>query len=357
MAIVDKKGGLHGTVAHVVYRTVGDLQVVQSRPRRFKQTLATRESGVEFGLGSNTACIIRNVMESAYHSVDRGMGNRLTATVLKCIRSSKEKFRGERDIHDGNPSFLKGFQFNANSPLSEVLEVRPVVSTTPEGKVQIRIPAFDSHRQLHNAPAQCSNYTLRLLATAFHFRSEYSEYLDYHDIEFARGSYLEEQVWTLDKELPAGCLVLLSVSLFALNRTRLSTMVVNTPEWSPAEVVEAIQVPQGDQEMLDPDYIGGKNLWKHPEREPYKRTGSPFEKYPLTAYHGKDLFSKIERHREKASVQDLDKLNAAREELQKRLQAEQARGAELPLTSNGLPALPPLKTGRKTFGGCTQKRE
>ncbi|TQM52121.1 hypothetical protein BDE36_3923 [Arcticibacter tournemirensis] len=41
MAVIDSKGGIHGTAGSVVYRSYGGMNIVQSRPRRFKQTEAS----------------------------------------------------------------------------------------------------------------------------------------------------------------------------------------------------------------------------------------------------------------------------------------------------------------------------
>ena len=108
MAIIDKKGALHGSVSNIVYRTWRDLNVVQTKPSRVKQTLSSKEAGLEFGLCSSTARVMREAFCWAYKGCDGGMVNRFTSAVRKSVLASPKK-RGERDIHAADLSFLKVF--------------------------------------------------------------------------------------------------------------------------------------------------------------------------------------------------------------------------------------------------------
>ena len=306
MAVKDVNGRLHGRVGSVIYRTIGTTEVVQSRPRKFKQTLATRQSGLEFGLGSNTARILRQMLWPVYHSVDRGMANRLTSSVLSCIRACKDKACGERDLHDGELSYLRGFQFNRNSPLSKVLRVRPEVKMAADGKPEICIPAFNEHTDLQCPVGRYEGITIRFMAVAFHFRSEYCQYLGYQDVWIDRRAAVDRQVWKVEKELPAGSIVLLTVSLIAGTEKLSSPVTLNSKEWSPAEIVDVIKVSQGDAALLSAEYIN--KLAGRDEQDPSLPASEPLlTKHPMACYWGKSIFGKVQRLREKADLQQLQK--------------------------------------------------
>ena len=310
MAVIDIQGRWHGRAAGLVYRSVGGRNIVQGRPRKFKQTVATRESGLEFGLASNTARIMREVLWPAYHSIDKGMVNRFTSTVLKSIRGCQELGRGERDLHNGDLSYLQGFQFNKNSPLSEVLPGRPEVIICDDGKPELHLPSFTLGYDVKCPMRDYKGLKVRFMATAFHFRSEYYEYLDCRDVWVDSGFRLSEQVWKVEKELPPGSLILLTVSLFAVATKKFSDMMLNSKEWSPGEIVYAMQVPQGDAEVLEREYIDGNGRDGSPERPVIERTGSPFEKMPLGSYSGRDIFWKFRRLWEKEAEREEKKTAA-----------------------------------------------
>ncbi len=317
MAIIDKQGRFHGKAGGLVYRTIGDIDVVQTMPRKAKQTQATKESSLEFGLGSNTAAEIRDVLWPAYHSPDKGMVNRLTSVVVKCIRGSLTRGRGDRDLHDGDLTYLEGFQFNKNSPLGEVLSVRPEVRIAEDGKPEVRIPPFNSYSGIRCPVKENNGYTLRFTATAFHFRSEYYQYLDCRDVWIAKGLQIPEQVWKVEKILPAGSIVILTVSLFAVARKSFSEMMLNSGEWSPGEIIRVLQVPQGEEEILEPDYISGSGRGGDTDKPVMERTGSAFEMKPLPGYEGREIFRKIQTGREKLGRLQQKKEKAARERIEK----------------------------------------
>lgn len=42
MAIIDKKGVLHGAVSNIVYRSYRNLQIAQIKPEKVRQTLKSK---------------------------------------------------------------------------------------------------------------------------------------------------------------------------------------------------------------------------------------------------------------------------------------------------------------------------
>jgi hypothetical protein len=278
MAIIDSRGRLHGRLGNAVYRTVGNTSIVQIRPSRVRQTLSTKESAMEFGLASNSGKILRDIFSTLACNSDGRMINRLNAALLKCIKDS-ELERGERDLHDGNPGHLQGFQFNVQSPLDKALAVRPVCELE-SGKMKVHLPEFKENGQLQQL-RYGRNCVLRMMMVAVNFRENYYEYLSYQDIAIGRGTTIPEQTWEPDVALPAGCIVLVTVSLhyYGLKDVSGVAQSINSREFSPAEIIGAYRIDDGVQTG--------------------EAEGKENSRHPLTNYYGRDILDEIIRKRKK----------------------------------------------------------
>ena len=271
MAIIDKKGRLHGKLGKLNYRVLKNgLEVVSTLPKRVRQTRATKESGLEFGLASNTASIIRTAFESVTLLNDSGMTNRLTSTVLRSIKNSATKGRGERDLHDGDLSHLKDFQFNTNSPLTDVLPVTPQCLITEGKRLKVHLPVFQG-ADLKRMPYG-TTCIMELVLIAFDFRKKYYETLDYTNIEIDRKQN-NSISWEPEVEIPAGCIAILSMSLnySSYSSNTNSYTHLNSKAFSPAAIVMATSIPEDQvsnvQEKREnaieiSDYLGSELLNK-----------------------------------------------------------------------------------------------
>lgn len=242
MAVIDKKGALHGRVSNIVYRTWRDLQVAQIKPARVKQTIKSKEAGLEFGLCSSTARVLRETFSIIFKGNDGGMGNRLTSAVRKCVSACTHKQRGERDIHDAELSFLQSFQFNKNSPLTSVLNARPKAELDDKGKLKITMPAF---KMLDiKGPRGVNRYIVRFLAVSFDFKKQVYAYHSCKEITVKSKMDFEGGELMFDDAFPAGRLLLVSMSIHALHGDGFGgTDTLNSKEWSPAELIGGWQLP------------------------------------------------------------------------------------------------------------------
>jgi hypothetical protein len=290
MAIQDSRGRIRGRIHNIVYRVVGGENILQGRPRNVKQTAATKASGLEFGLASSAACVIRQAFSPVYQWYDGGMINRCTQAVLKSIRGSRSKPRGERDLHDGDAGCLEGFQFNAASPLGEVLAVRPRVSKDEAGKLSISLPSFKEYGDV-KGPKDPSLFKLRLLVIAFNFKEGCYEYLRYEELEFGRSAVIEARTWEVDTSSVPGNLVLVSMSLDFYGRDSLTgDSSMNSKECSPAEIIGAFHIHET------------VNIRKEEIRE---AAGEPSPvKKRMNNYHGPEIFRKMAKVRELYSKPD-----------------------------------------------------
>lgn len=236
MAIQEKSGLLRGKAGSVVFRKWRGLNIVQGKPRPFKQSVATRAAAAEFGLASSTSADIRKSLALFYQQADLGMPNRLTGKVLRCIQQCPDKDRLDRDIHDGDLSALLGFEFNENSPLADCLPVQPVVQMDETGHASITLPAFQLKDIRYAAEASFfSGYRLRIVAIAYNFRDFSAEILDVQDITL--NEHNEAIHWNLKEVAPAGSILLLGMALYREQRVGEQVLLLNSRAWSPAAIV------------------------------------------------------------------------------------------------------------------------
>lgn len=280
MAIQDSRGRIRGPIDRLVYRVVGSKNILQSRPKKVKQTAATKASGLEFGLASSTACVIRQAFSPIYSWTDSGMINRCTQTVLKSIRGSRDKPRGQRDFHDGDAGYLEGFQFNADSPLGEVLAVRPVVSLNDAGRLSIKLPTFKEYGDV-KGPKNPTLLKLRLLVIAFNFKEECYEYLRYEELPFKRGATVEAQEWEVDTAHLQGNLILASMSLdFYADDELTGEIGKNSKVCSPAEIIGAFHIQEAPEAVQ-------KAALVEPEERPQST------RKIMNNYCGREMFKKL----------------------------------------------------------------
>ncbi len=246
MATIDNKGGIHGKAGAMIYRSYRGKNIMQGRPKRFKQTLASKESAGEFGMASSAAKAIRQAFQPFYHHYyDGAMINRVTSAVSRCIGSSRTKGRGERDLHDGELSFLQGMEFNENSPLSKALQVKPEVSRNEAGQVVVKLPQITVPKDLLTPFKwnKVHQYRLSFVLVGFNLREEFFEYLGEKTVEMEMKDITEALEVVFEGEVPKGCLLLLMAKLDCMEHDYYqggySSM--NSAEFCPAALIAAFQ--------------------------------------------------------------------------------------------------------------------
>ena len=110
----------------------------------------TRENGAEFGRAGKAGKELRNALnEVLTKAADKRVSNRLAASMLKVIQADTTNQRGERTVLDGEPSLLKGFEFNVTAPLESVLKISHTVAfDRVAGTTQMAIDAFNPNEEI-----------------------------------------------------------------------------------------------------------------------------------------------------------------------------------------------------------------
>ncbi|WP_256012514.1 hypothetical protein [Desertivirga xinjiangensis] len=249
MAIIDRNGILHGSMANNVYKGYRNRQVIQGKPKEFKQTLASKASGLEFGLCSTTAKAIRHAFIHTYSGYDGQMINRMNSAVRNGVSASR-KACGERDVHDADLSFLQGFQFNNNSPMDKVLRARPQTYLDAENKICINLPPISIY-DIKGPGDSNTQYALRFVAIAFDFKKEVYCYNSVKEIKIAYMQDFEGGVIRLEDAAIKGRLVMLSMSIHGYKDDGFGGLeTINSKAWSPSELIGAWQIA-GESEVAE----------------------------------------------------------------------------------------------------------
>ncbi|WP_374164817.1 hypothetical protein [Arcticibacter sp. MXS-1] len=291
MAIIDKKGGIHGTAGSVVYRTYRGMNLVQGRPGKRKQTATSIRSACEFGLGSSAARMIRTAFSPLYQGKNDGtMVNRLTSAVSKSIGASGKE-RGERDLHDGDVSFLNGFSFNAKSPLFQYLQIRPEVSLSPQGQLTIKLPSMKQNKELLNPfGSQACRFRLRFLLVAINFKEDFYEYVDLKTVTIDGSERLPGQELIFEGEWPKGCMLLLGALLEYQGYNLLDECyeTLNSKNFCPCEIITAIPArDEAEEGYAKQRYEQLPRETRHKQMKFYKNYEGPLMHWKVDKLGGK----------------------------------------------------------------------
>ena len=131
-----------------------------------------RQHQQDFKLAASSSKLLRNAFAPLLKGVtDSNCFSRLTAQVLKVVKSDTKNSSGQRNILDGDLNLLRGFEFNAKCPLSQVLGTAFQVSTDAEGStLNLVLPALISPKKMP-AHEDASHFRLVVGLAAIDFTS------------------------------------------------------------------------------------------------------------------------------------------------------------------------------------------
>ncbi len=302
MAILDNHGGIYGKAGTVVYRRYRGMNIIQGLPKQQrKRSSASKAAALEFGLASTTAAEIRDAFQVAHRSLyDGGLINRCNSAVYRSILACRSKERGERDIHDGDVSFLEGLEFNNNSRFADLVKVKPEAGRNDAGQVVVKVPRIDGQRDIRAwvRGIEGGRYVLKFVLVAFNFREEFYEYVGIRQLTFFRSQSLEAQELVFDREVPPGCFLALTVSLSFEQKNLMENKweSLNSMEFNPGMVLAAFPT-EGEAEK------GYGKARTDREIAASKAEGRTCLTHELSRYQGKKLLEKMQKLLERKKKQ------------------------------------------------------
>lgn len=257
---LERKGALHGKINNLVYREVGEQQIVQIAPGKVKQTKPTKLAALEFGLASTQAKALRLVFKLVYEELDGRLSTRLNSTILQCMRQSKETDRGKRTLHNGNLAPLKGLQFNSKAPIEKCVLALPEYTRQNNGTMHLKLsfnPANDiRYPSGDSIPNICFNVTI----LAFHFLEEKTYVIDSQNFLFKNLNNTNELRWNSSHQLPDGYIIITCLSLRYLQQNWLNELTqIHDTAFFPAIIIDAFHATaemaeQGRRDGLSTSY-------------------------------------------------------------------------------------------------------
>ena len=160
------------TYGHMVRAKTG---VSKERLENDPNYILTRQNMVEFGVAAKAGKVVRTVFRSLLLGISDGrMIGRLSKKLREAVIGDTLHDRGARTVADGDPSVLKGFEFNVNSMLTSTLKTPYATGIDrSNGKLSVTIPSFIP-KDMIVAPSGSSHY--RIISAGA-------------EIDFATGTY------------------------------------------------------------------------------------------------------------------------------------------------------------------------
>jgi len=149
MGQILKKNFISGMIGNLVFRNLNGKQIVQSHPRKFKQTKATKASGSEFRQCSSWARQLREgLFPFLIDQTDSYMYRRLTGQLYKALLSNTNLPKGGRTPLNADMKDLEGFEFNSHSPFKDYFIPKITTVLDTHRQLQVTIPELDLNTQV-----------------------------------------------------------------------------------------------------------------------------------------------------------------------------------------------------------------
>ena len=229
---------VRGAVGDVVFKTYGDLQILQAKPRKYKQSKDTKKAAGIFGMSSSLAREFRSTLSAVITSCyDGTMVFRLNTEVLQSLRYAHDPVAKTYSFPEDSFSRLDGFDFNAKSPFQNNLFVMPDV-TVSENILTISLPALQVPRDLkfpagaHSCKilVGCSLINLKHNRATAKFAS--------FTVPNKKNTTTLPQSWEF--ELEPGCICITAMSLQYVQSVLAGDRIINTKTFNPAAILNAL---------------------------------------------------------------------------------------------------------------------
>jgi hypothetical protein len=241
MAQLDKSKSINGAIGNVVFKKIGDKQILQSKPESVRQTDRTKAAGSEFRQCSSWGTRLRNGLRSFLSGEEGGyMHSRMAARVYAAIQLNMDLPNGERTPLNSDMSSLADFEFNSHSPFTDYFIPEIVAEFNEQRQVVVTVPEFNPRVAMEFA-LNTRQAEILIYVMASNFESDTGFPDDYTIIPIPNDyAPVAQTVWT-SQPMPEGHLVLACAKLQFYNNTRFTEKhYVNNKACSPAKVMLAV---------------------------------------------------------------------------------------------------------------------
>lgn len=253
---------LRGTVGSSVFKKHRNQQVVQgkSKKKQIDMTAASYDSAFVFGRASTLASTIRVLNSDLIAFYDGAMISRFTGECNYILQQAATMGGKKFNFSPEAFSRLNGFEFNNDSPVKNYLFAQPITSFTGN-LVNIDVPEIHIPNDLRFPPR--ARYCIVAFKVCL-FDLQTDTYKDQAiksfeiELKYPATTVPATQ---LSFEATQGCLCIISLGLFYLEKTFAGNTVVNSTSFSPSAILKAVFCPGEliQQDWTKIDYHTKKN--------------------------------------------------------------------------------------------------
>lgn len=238
-------GAIRGLAGNLVARKIGNQQILQSRPRKAKQTMATKKASVDFGQASHAGGFVRSALSDTHLNLyDSNMVGRLNGQILRAMRANPDQISGKMCLQHGKLNRLANFQFNEQSNTQDYLYFDIELSLNENNVLTIEIPTFKKDRDITFLDAAAKMIVV-INAMAIDFVKAHYHIVSYTEIEInctqLEGWRKAERI-EVDCTPVKGCIIFVGLSVLYFNNSRGRDLLINSRALHPASIVGAFNI-------------------------------------------------------------------------------------------------------------------
>lgn len=231
---------LRGTVGGTIFKKRRNKQIVQgkSKKKQIDMTVASYDAAFVFGRASTLASNIRTAISNITPFYDGNMISRFTGECNYILQQATTDAGKNFNFSQDAFNRLNGFEFNLDSPVRNYLFAQPLCSFDGN-QLNINVPEMNIPNELR-FPERA-----RYCIIAFHVclldlkNNLYrSQEIQSFEVEWSLPSYILP-ARQLSFEAAAGCLHLVSLGLFYMEKTFAGNAVINRSAFSPSAILKA----------------------------------------------------------------------------------------------------------------------
>ncbi len=145
MAYLGKDNRITGSIGDLIFRNVDGKTIVQRKPEKYqvKQSKRTKKASSDFGRASSVAKKIRIGIQT----YTRGFSDsksfcRLRTRLQRAATTDNQEPLGKRELWDGKPELLEGFEFNHHSKYEHYVRLSMNNIAIAAKKLQFQLAGF-----------------------------------------------------------------------------------------------------------------------------------------------------------------------------------------------------------------------
>lgn len=231
---------LRGTVGSSVFKKRRNKQIVQgkSKKKQIDMTAASYDAAFVFGRASTLASNIRIALGNLTPFYDGNMISRFTGECNYILQQATVDAGKNFNFTEDAFNRLNGFEFNIDSPVRNYLFAQPLCSFD-DGQLTITVPEMHIPNELR-FPERARYGVIAFHVCLLDLKNDLykNQEIQSFEVEWKLPAYTIP-ARQLSFEAAPGCLYIVSLGLFYLEKTFAGNAVINSTAFSPSAILKA----------------------------------------------------------------------------------------------------------------------